>query len=226
MASESSPKHVATFRPVRQVESSRSRAPGGLGIGLSLAKSLVAMHGGTIEARSEGRGKGSEFVVRLPAALEVDEVSVPSVPLTDRGPSAVGPRLRVVVVDDYRDALESLAALLDALGHEVVPANCGEDGMIAVESQRPDVVLLDIGLPGMDGYAVAKRIRALPGGQDILLVAMTGWGQQQDKRKATDAGFDVHLTKPADPRELEALLAQRTRAKSSSDPGGPPRRQS
>ena len=212
--------HLATiFDLFVQVESSRSRAPGGLGIGLSLAKSLVTMHGGTIEARSEGHGKGSEFVVRLPAPLEVDEATLPSVPMPECSPSVVGRRLRVVVVDDYRDALESLAALLDALGHEVVPANCGEDGMRAVESQRPDVVLLDIGLPGMDGYAVAKRIRALPGGQDILLVAMTGWGQQQDKRKATDAGFDVHLTKPADPCELEALLAERARAKSSSDRG-------
>jgi signal transduction histidine kinase/CheY-like chemotaxis protein len=195
-----------------QVESSSSRAPGGLGIGLSLAKSLVEMHGGTIEAHSEGLGKGSEFVVRLPAAPELPETAGPPCPATVRNAPIVH-SLRVVVVDDYEDALDSLASLLDALGNEVFTARSGEDALRTVQSQQPDVVLLDIGLPGMDGYEVARRIRNLPGGKGILLVAMTGWGQQQDKQKAAEVGFDLHLTKPADPSELERLLEERAWAK-------------
>jgi signal transduction histidine kinase/CheY-like chemotaxis protein len=194
-----------------QVESSSSRAPGGLGIGLSLTKSLVEMHGGRVEARSEGLGKGSEFVVRLPAASEVPEIA--GVPLLSG--VAVAPAvnaLRVLAVDDYQDALDSVSALVEVLGHRVVPAHCGEDALRFVESERPDVVLLDIGLPGMDGYEVAKRIRAMPGGERILLVAMTGWGQQQDKQRATAAGFDLHLTKPADPGELKGILDHRARS--------------
>ena len=168
--------------------------------------------GATIEAHSDGLGKGSEFVVRLPAAPGPHEAAGAAA-LTPARVARVAESLRVVAVDDYRDALDSLASLLSALGHEVFPAHCGEEALRAVESGRPDVVLLDIGLPGIDGYEVARRIRALPGGKGVFLVAMTGWGQQQDKHKATEAGFDMHLTKPADADVLEKLLEDRARVK-------------
>lgn len=193
-----------------QVESSSSRAPGGLGIGLSLAKSLVEMHGGSIEARSEGLGKGSEFVVRLPASEVPETAAAPTLTAVAAAPTAN--TLRVLTVDDYQDALDSVSALVEVLGHRVVPAHCGEDALRAIESERPDVVLLDIGLPGMDGYEVARRIRAMPGGERILIVAMTGWGQRQDKQRAQAAGFDLHFTKPADPSELRGILDHHARS--------------
>jgi signal transduction histidine kinase len=189
-----------------QVDRTLDRAEGGLGIGLTLVRRLVEMHGGRVEAHSEGPGKGSEFVVRLPRVGAEPE---PKRARTPRGEQAgqCRPR-RVLVVDDNRDAADSLAMLLRLLGHEVGTAH---DGMAALDAARafvPEVVLLDIGLPNMDGYEVARRLRQEPALSGALLVALTGYGQEQDRRRSLEAGFDIHLVKPVDPDELEAILAR------------------
>ena len=189
------------------------RSQGGLGIGLSLVKGLVEMHGGTIEARSDGPGRGSEFVVRL-AAVVTGEADDPSDPDADRSSRPAG--CRVLVADDNRDAAESLALLLRLLGNEVRTAGDGQQAVEATAAFRPDVVLLDIGMPRLNGYEAARRIREQPRGGQMLLVALTGWGQDEDKRLTKEAGFDHHLVKPAEPAELQRLLAARERR----TPGG------
>jgi len=175
---------------------------GGLGIGLTLAKRLVEMHGGRIEARSEGPGKGAEFVVRLPLAVASQDPMA-----RHRGSFAtlLAPR-RVLVVDDNQDAAESLAMLLRLLGAEVGVAYGGAAAMKMLASFHPSVMLLDIGMPGMDGYEVARRVRADPALSDVLLIAVSGWGQEEDRRRSQSAGFDHHLIKPADVSALEALF--------------------
>ena len=192
-----------------QVETAADRTQGGLGIGLTLVKRLVDLHGGTVEAHSDGPGRGSEFVVRLPA-LRIDDRRLPigdgGRPIDDHQ-SAVDKRRRVLVVDDHADAADSLALLLQMQGHEVRVARNGPEAVAAVSADPPEVVLLDLGMPGMDGYEVARRLRA-DGGQGVFLVALTGWGQEEDRRRTREAGFDHHLTKPADPDELRALLAR------------------
>ncbi|MCI0458232.1 MAG: ATP-binding protein [Gemmataceae bacterium] len=186
-----------------QAEHTLARSRGGLGIGLTLVRSLVQLHGGAVEAHSPGLGQGSEFVVRLPAPPTSPEGrSAASGPT----PGADGPRRRVLVVDDNLDAAESLALLVRLWGHEVRVAHDGQGALSEATAFRPEVVLLDIGLPGLSGYEVAARLRALPDARATLLVAMTGWGQPQDRQRAREAGFDVHLTKPADPEVLHALL--------------------
>jgi len=187
-----------------QVESERSRSKGGLGIGLTLARRLVELHHGGIEARSRGVG-GSEFVLRLPALLgnAVRHPNATSDPL--QPPGSV--KRRVLVVDDNRDAAESLASMVALLGGEVRTAHDGPGGVEAAASFRPDVILLDIGLPGLDGYEACRRIRATPWGKEICLVALTGWGNDRDKERAADAGFNLHLRKPADPIALKRFLA-------------------
>jgi CheY-like chemotaxis protein len=170
------------------------------------------MHGGSIEARSEGLGTGSEFIVRMPIMTDAPLVTPPLPPRTGRDAAPIAPAnngARVLAVDDNGDALEAVATLLRMAGHAVETAADGEAAIEKARSLRPDVMLLDIGLPGVDGYDVARWIRSEPWGGDVLLVAMTGWGQPKDKRQAQEAGFNTHLTKPIDAEELERVLASR-----------------
>jgi PAS domain S-box-containing protein len=187
-----------------QGDRSLERAEGGLGIGLSLVERLLALHGGTIKAYSAGPGQGSEFIVRLP--VTESPVTEPSAPSSAKVAGARSRRLRVLVVDDNQDAMESLAMLLGFWGHDVVTAS---DGIAAVDlalQRRPHVVLLDIGLPGIDGYEVARRIHAQEGATKPVLVAMTGYGQAEDRQRAREAGFGLHLVKPVEPDALQRAL--------------------
>jgi PAS domain S-box-containing protein len=202
----------AVFEIFTQVRGSLDRAQGGLGIGLSLVRRLVELHGGGVSAFSGGRGQGSTFTVRLP--LRPDAASAGGGPADADAAGAVGPPapLRVLVVDDNRDAAESLVALLQILGHATSLAHDGPAGLAAAGAFRPDLVLLDIGLPGMSGYDVARGIRRTQGTGQVMLVALTGWGAQSDQRASHDAGFDQHLTKPVSVEALEQVLAAATRA--------------
>jgi PAS domain S-box-containing protein len=189
------------FDMFSQVGSAIDRSQGGLGIGLTLVKQLVAMHDGTVEATSAGLGKGSEFVVRLP----VDLSSLPtSAPTTDAEPTP-SPSRRILVVDDNVDSAQTLATLLTVSGHTTVTAHDGISAIEAAEKHRPEVVLLDIGLPKMNGRDVCRRLRELPWGDDLVLIAVTGWDDEPEKWK--EAGFDAHLVKPARYDELSGLLS-------------------
>ncbi len=179
-----------------------SRTRGGLGIGLTLVKSLVEMHGGSVDARSAGVGKGSEFIVRLPLA----EVRPLPVQMPELRMALSMPARKVLVTDDNRDAADSLAMLLRLLGAEVRVVYSGRDALEAMKTFYPTVVLLDIGMPEMDGHEVARRIRQQPEFRNVMLIAMTGWGQEEDRRRSQKAGFDYHLIKPADVGALETLL--------------------
>jgi PAS domain S-box-containing protein len=190
---------------ITQVERSLERAQGGLGIGLTLVHRLVAMHGGAVEAQSPGPGRGSEFVVRLPIAGEARASGAERAAVEDeRMAAAAG--CRILVVDDNRDAADSLGMLLQMIGHEVRIAGDGLEAVGVAEAFEPDVILLDIGLPKLNGYQVAGRIREQRGG-DVVLIALTGWGQEEDRRRSTEAGFDHHLTKPVEFDALSKLLA-------------------
>ena len=184
---------------------SLARSQGGLGIGLTLAKNLVEMHGGTISAHSQGIGQGSEFVIRLPilANKRVD----PGHQTPPKSTHIQGPARRILVVDDNVDAAELTATLLTMWGHEVRTLHDGPSVLTAVESFHPELILLDIGLPGMSGYDVARELRQRPEGKGIVLAAMTGYGQDKDRSQSREAGFDYHLTKPLDPNLLEAFVA-------------------
>jgi signal transduction histidine kinase len=184
-----------------QVDRHLDRAQGGLGIGLALVKRLVEMHGGTIAAASEGAGRGSTFEVRVPAA----SAPAPAAVAAPVRPTAAGGR-RVLVVDDNEDAAESLSELLALCGHDARTAATGPEALAAVPAFRPDLVFLDIGLPGMDGYEVARALRAAPGDTPVL-VALTGWGAESDRQRSAEAGFDRHLTKPVGREQLDELLA-------------------
>jgi PAS domain S-box-containing protein len=190
------------FDMFTQVDRSLEKSAGGLGIGLALARGLAEMHGGTIAARSGGEGRGSEFVLRLPLAADAPAEG------TDR-PGQARPlaRRRVLVVDDNTDAAQSLADLLGLLGHDARTAHDGEAGVAAAEAFRPHLVLMDLGMPRLNGYDAARRIRAEPWGGGMVLVALTGWGQEDDRRRTAEAGFDRHLVKPVDPAALAGLLA-------------------
>jgi two-component system CheB/CheR fusion protein len=193
------------FEMFSQLVPALERSQGGLGVGLSLVRGLVELHGGSVEARSGGPGKGSEFLVRLP----VTQAPVEGPP-TPSGPGEKtnnGRGRRILVVDDNRDAAESLALVLRLLGHEIQTALEGLEALQKAASFHPDVVLLDIGMPRMNGYEVARHIRQQPWGGKIAVIALTGWGQEEDKRRSREAGFDHHLTKPVDPMLLENLLA-------------------
>ena len=191
------------FGMFSQVHSALERSQGGLGIGLALAKGLVELHGGSIEAHSEGSGKGSEFTVRLPT---VEPVKPPAADHVLDASWAAKPR-RLLLADDNRDALVSLAMLLEMDGHEVATASDGEEALEVAARFKPDVVLLDIGMPKLNGYEVAQRLRS-EYGDALTLIAVSGWGQVEDKRRAAAAGFDHHLTKPVNPRALTGLLAE------------------
>ena len=191
------------FQLFTQVDRQASRAQGGLGIGLTLVKSLTEMHGGQVHAHSAGLGQGSEFVVRLPLAAEQAGSKAPRA--EDRPRSGFAPR-RILVVDDNRDAAKSMSMLLKVLGSDVRVAFSGPEALQAMAEYQPAIVLLDIGMPGMDGYEVVQRIRAQGQFDDVVLIALTGWGQEDDRRRSQSAGFDHHLTKPADISALEALL--------------------
>lgn len=164
---------------------------------------MVALHGGSVEANSEGVGKGSEFAVRLPAI----ESARPRDGGKEGEQAETIATRRILVVDDNPDIADSLAMLLKQLGAEVAIANGGPSALETLPIFRPSVVLLDIGMPGMDGFEVARRIRQQPGGRDIVLIALTGWGQEQDRRQSRDAGIDHHLVKPVDLELLKELLA-------------------
>jgi signal transduction histidine kinase len=177
----------------------------GLGIGLSLVRRLVELHGGTVTAASAGRGQGSEFTVRLPI-LVPDANPAPDARLN--GPAAAGPGRKVLVIDDNVDLAESLATLLRLEGHTVQTVHEGQAALATARTSRPEVVLLDLGLPGVDGYEVARQLRKQPELEGVVLVALTGYGQEEDRRRCREAGFDHHLIKPADPEELKRLLRQ------------------
>jgi len=198
--------HAGLFELFSQVDSARNRAAGGLGIGLALVKSLVEMHGGSVTVASEGLGRGSEFTVRLPLAR--DAVPVPHRRTTDTRMAIATESLRVLVVDDNVDSVETLAALLKMIGHEVRTANDAAGALAVAASFQPQVGILDIGLPGTDGYELAQQLRRAESGTRMRLIALTGWGKDEDKQLAAQAGFDHHLTKPVDLRALEGELAK------------------
>ena len=196
-----------------QVDRSLEKTRGGLGIGLALAKGLVEMHGGSIVASSEGLGRGSVFAVRLPTlAAKPREVSSTS---ESREPRA-RPAQRILIVDDNLDSSSSLRILLELGGHEVITANDGADAVDAAESFRPQVILMDLGMPRLNGFDSCRRIREMAWGQAPVMIAVTGWGQESDKRRSAEAGFDHHLVKPVDFQALEKLLAAEGRPRNAS----------
>lgn len=202
------------FEMFRQVDQSLDRAQGGLGIGLTLVKRLVALHGGTVSANSDGPGKGSEFVITLPALSAAPTASSPAASAGGNGPQTVpaspsrdNVRRRILVVDDTCASAETLAMLLRAIGHDVSTAHDGPSAFDWTLENKPDVVFLDIAMPGMDGYEVARRIRGAAGLEEIVLVALTGYGQDDDRRRASEAGFNHHLTKPTSLAALHGVLS-------------------
>jgi signal transduction histidine kinase/CheY-like chemotaxis protein len=194
-----------------QVHSAHDRSGGGLGIGLALARRVVELHGGTIEVASNGLGSGSEFTVRLPLGLDgaPDMASAAAAAAPASASEALPAPLRVLIADDNADVVESLAMLLRMDGHDVVVAHDGQQALDTFAEFRPDVALLDIGMPDMNGYEVARRMRDRQGGRQVKLIAVTGWGQERDRARAREAGFDHHFTKPLDPQQLRALLRTR-----------------
>jgi PAS domain S-box-containing protein len=193
------------FTMFSQVDSAIDRAEGGLGIGLALVKGLVTLHGGTVDARSDGLGRGSEFVVRLPHRVLAPGASAEAAQVPRRRGTCAD--VRVLVVDDNRDAAESLGVLLEFAGYEVSLAFSGYEALEVGARDRPQAAIVDIGMPGMTGHEVAQRMRLEAWGRKVCLIALTGWGQDHDKQAARASGFDHHLTKPVDPAELESLLA-------------------
>ncbi len=188
-----------------QGDRSLDRSRDGLGIGLTLSRRLIEMHGGTIEAHSAGLGQGSEFTIHLPVLLT--SASPLEAQTLDAGsPASSGP-LRVLAVDDSEDTAEMMKALLEMDGHQVCTAHSGPAALETAAAFHPDVILLDIGLPGLDGYQVAQRLRADPALRDVALIAASGYGQEGDRQRSREAGFDRHLVKPLDPHELREILA-------------------
>jgi CheY-like chemotaxis protein len=189
------------FQPFEQADHGLERTRGGLGLGLSVVKTLVELHGGQVEVASEGPGHGTTFTVRLPLASEPPALSAPPPSL-----EAVSTRLKILVVEDNRDAADSLRMLLQVFGHEVAVAYTGPEGIARATAWTPDVVLSDIGLPGLDGYALAAALRQNPATARARLVALSGYTSEEDLRRSREAGFEQHLGKPADPERLLRLL--------------------
>jgi CheY-like chemotaxis protein len=190
------------FDMFTQVDTSLERSRDGLGIGLALVKKLVELHGGSVEAGSAGLGRGSEFIIRLPISLEASkpvagETVVESKPTVGR---------RILIVDDNKDGARSLAMLLKLAGHQTDMAHDGIKALEAAERLRPDAVLLDIGLPKLNGYEVCRRIREQPWGKDLVMIAVSGWGQEEDLHKSRDAGFNNHMVKPVDHEMLTKMI--------------------
>jgi signal transduction histidine kinase/ActR/RegA family two-component response regulator len=200
------PMLIKVFEMFSQVAPQREHSDSGLGIGLALVRGLVELHGGRVEARSAGLGQGSEFLLHLPESLLRSASQVSGIPQAQTISAASRP-LRIVIADDNRDSAETLGMLLELSGHEVFLSHTGVDALALAADKTPHVALLDIGMPGLDGYAVAERIRAQPWGASTVLIAITGWGQEDNKRRARDAGFNHHLTKPMDAAVLESILA-------------------
>jgi PAS domain S-box-containing protein len=203
-----SDKLEAIFEMFVQISRNLPRSQGGLGIGLALAKRLLLLHGGTIEAFSEGPGRGSEFVVRLPLAAEGSKRE-PAEPAAQ----APAPRRRILIVDDDTDTATSLALLLELASHETYTAHDGLEALRAAERLQPDVVLLDVQLPDLDGYEVCRRIRQRPWAGNVTLIAVTGLGRERDRQRSRAAGFDAHLIKPPDYAEITRLLMSRPRVR-------------
>lgn len=188
-----------------QADRHTTHAGGGLGIGLSLVKSLVEMHGGRVSAHSDGPDKGSEFVVRLPVTSDAPSPLL-NIPKPQPAPTKMSPR-RILIVDDNRDGAESLAMLLRGMGHEICVAFDGMQAMTEADRFEPDAAILDLGLPGLDGHELARRLRAKEGGDRLMLIAMTGWGRDADRQRSLDAGFDAHFVKPVSVTDVCGLLA-------------------
>jgi CheY-like chemotaxis protein/two-component sensor histidine kinase len=185
-----------------QADHSLARSQGGLGIGLTVVKRIVEMHGGNVTALSVGKGQGSEFVVRLPLSKAASAATKPA----GGGHKSDAPKRSILVVDDNVDAAMTITSLLKAWGHDVRTAFNGPSALAAVQNHRPEIILLDIGLPGMSGYDVARSLRAEPSSRGVIIAALTGYGQDSDLERSVEAGFDYHITKPADPDILESLL--------------------
>jgi PAS domain S-box-containing protein len=192
------------FDMFTQVDRSTGASRGGLGVGLSIVRNLVTLHGGTVEALSEGPGRGAEFVVRLPVlSASAPDASNPPESVTPIRPA----RRRILVVDDNPDSADCLALLLEMKGNDVRTAHDGSEALGAAEAFRPDVIFLDLGMPGLDGHAVCRRLRSQAWGRALPIVALTGWSQEEDRRRSQESGFTHHLVKPAEPAVLDRLLA-------------------
>ena len=209
------PSHLLPriFELFTQAPQSLDRPQGGLGIGLTIVRHLVTLHSGSISARSDGEGKGSEFTLKLPATE-----AQPVAPAKTRTPTTTFSRKNVLVIDDNVDIRETLEVLIRSWGHDIRQVGDGEAGLQALRELKPQIVLLDIGLPGMDGYQVARKIRAVPEWKDLILVATTGYNSPADKQKAADAGFNLVLVKPVDLEKLEDVLNMNLAANQPQDP--------
>jgi PAS domain S-box-containing protein len=209
------------FELFSQVGRHLDRAQGGLGIGLTLVRRLTEMHGGTVEAASEGMGRGSTFTVRVPLVRERGARPMPASRRDGLVQAAPERRLRVLVVDDNVDGASTLSMLVGLRGHETAVAHDGPEALTMLAAFTPHLVFCDIGLPGLDGYEIARRVRAVErarGGGRTALVSLTGWGSDEDKHRSREAGFDLHLTKPIDPKEVEALLERTSQAFGAAGP--------
>jgi CheY-like chemotaxis protein len=191
-----------------QVSPTLDRSSGGLGLGLTLVKRLVEMHGGVVMARSDGLGMGSEFLVRLPLPKQV-RTPVEAKEGPHAGPAVAGPKQHVLIVEDIDDFRDVLRDTLEDWGHHVSVAKNGLEGAARILELRPDVALVDLGLPGIDGYELARRVRAAPNGTELYLIALTGYGGAEERSRAQKAGFDRHLTKPIAVEELLQVLSHR-----------------